>query len=300
MLHIATHPPDAAEQHHGPGSRDQWMAPDEAIEWAKEKGLPFLENQILVDWVKNFLVARCQNLAREDPNLFFRQLFDRESCTYTYLLADPKTRDAVLIDPVLECLDRDLEMIDEYGLVLKYAMNTHCHADHITSTGMMKTKLDGFCSVLSATYEGAKADVKVKHGDCIYFGDRFVEVRATPGHTGGCLTFVLDDHSMAFTGDALLIRGCGRTDFQSGDAALLYKSVWGQIFSLPAHCRLYPGHDYKGRQVTTVWEERLHNTRLIKGEDEFVNIMKNLNLPKPARIDVAVPANMKCGVQDDE
>jgi len=299
MLYIATHPP-ADSDISGPGSLKGWMSMDDAMKWAKEHKLPFLEpdKEHLVQWVKNFLAARSVDLKREG-DLFFRQLFDRESCTYSYVLADPTTREAIIIDPVLEMLDRDLELLNEHGLILKYALNTHVHADHVTSTGKMKTRLDGFKSVLSGTYKTAISDVKVQHGDSLYFGDRFVECRATPGHTDGCLTYVLDDHSMAFTGDALLIRGCGRTDFQSGDAALLYKSVWEQIFSLPQCCKLYPGHDYKGRQVSSVWEEIRFNTRLTKTKDEFIHLMNTLGLPKPAKIDIAVPANLKCGIQDE-
>lgn len=142
------------------------------------------------------------------------------------------------------------------------------------------------------------ADLQVDHGDRLSFGDRQLEVRATPGHTDGCLTYVLDDKSMAFTGDALLIRGCGRTDFQQGDPLLLWRSIHEQIFSLPDTCLLYPGHDYKGRMVTSVAEEKRHNPRVggTRTVDEFVTIMNGLGLPPPKKIAEAVPANQNCGV----
>lgn len=229
-------------------------------------------------------------------SLLFRQLFDRESCTYTYLLACPESKEAVLIDPVVECAERDAEIVRELGLALKFAVNTHVHADHVTGTAKLRD-LTGSRSVISS-YSGAKADVQVAAGDKIEFGSRHLTVRHTPGHTAGCVTYVLDDQTMAFTGDALLIRGCGRTDFQGGSAATLYESVHGQILSLPRDCKLYPGHDYKGRTVTTVAEELEHNPRLLKGKEAFVVIMEELGLPYPAKIDVAVPANMVCGVYE--
>lgn len=227
--------------------------------------------------------------------LLFRQLFESESCTYTYLLADAQTKEAVLIDPVLETIDRDLKLIQELGLNLKVAVNTHCHADHITSTGLMKKRLVGLKSAISKL-SGASADIYLSDGDKITFGKHFLMVKETPGHTDGCVTLVTGDQSMAFTGDALLIRGCGRTDFQQGCSKRLYDSIHQKIFSLPAQCLVYPAHDYLGQTVSTVGEERKFNPRLTKSLDEFVNIMDNLNLPKPKKIDIAVPANLVCGV----
>lgn len=229
--------------------------------------------------------------------ILFRQLFERESCTYTYLLADTDTKEAVLIDPVLETLERDLKLLKELGLKLTLAVNTHCHADHITSTGLMKKQLLGMKSGISR-HSGARADVLLKEGDRISFGRHSLEVRETPGHTDGCVTFVTSDESMAFTGDALLIRGCGRTDFQQGCSKRLYDSVHNKIFTLPDSCLIYPAHDYQGRTVSTVGEERSFNPRLTKTREEFEDIMKNLNLPKPDKIDVAVPANLVCGLYD--
>lgn len=169
------------------------------------------------------LRAYCSRMARTE-GLLFRQLFDRDSCTYTYLLADADTKEAVIIDPVLETLDRDVKLITELGLNLKVAVNTHCHADHITSTGLMKKRVFGLKSAI-CKHSGAAADLLVTEGDKITFGRHSLVVRETPGHTDGCMTLVTGDESMAFTGDALLVRGCGRTDFQQGCSKRLYESV---------------------------------------------------------------------------
>lgn len=227
----------------------------------------------------------------------FRQLFEAESSTYTYLLADTDTREAVLIDPVLETVDRDLKLITELGLTLKVALNTHCHADHITGTGLLKKNMFGLKSAISK-HSGAAADIQLSEGDRITFGKHYVMVLETPGHTDGCVTYVTEDQSMAFTGDALLIRGCGRTDFQQGCPKKLYESIHKKIFTLPGSCFIYPAHDYKGQTVSTVNEEKKFNPRLTKSLDEFVKIMNNLNLPKPKKIDISVPANLVCGLHD--
>lgn len=231
-------------------------------------------------------------------NLLFRQLFDYQSYTYTYLLADQNTKEAILIDPVLELVNRDVHLIEDHGLTLKYAVNTHCHADHITGTGELKKRLPSCKSVISGS-SGAQADVFIKEGDYIHFGNLSLEVAATPGHTNGCVTYVMHHNGrpvIAFTGDALLIRGCGRTDFQEGDPETLYRSVYDKIFSLPDDTLLYPAHDYTGQTVTTVAEEKKFNPRLTKPINEFVEIMKGLNLPYPKAIDKALPANLVCGI----
>ncbi|KAH9313098.1 hypothetical protein KI387_028133, partial [Taxus chinensis] len=232
-------------------------------------------------------------------SLLFRQLFEKDSSTYTYLLADVAHPDkpAVLVDPVDKTADRDLNLIKELGLKLIYAVNTHVHADHVTGTGLIKSKISGVKSVISEASK-AKADVFVNAGDKIHFGSMFLEVRPTPGHTQGCVTYVTGEGlsqpnpRMAFTGDTLLIRGCGRTDFQGGSAEQLYNSVYSQIFTLPKDTLLFPAHDYKGNTVTTVGEELLYNPRLSKDVITFKNIMENLSLAYPKMIDVAVPANM--------
>ncbi|XP_030605328.1 persulfide dioxygenase ETHE1, mitochondrial-like [Archocentrus centrarchus] len=253
---------------------------------------PGLSSSVQPLWVSSRFY--CARMAMTD-GLLFRQLFEEASWTYTYLLADTDTKEAVIIDPVLETIDRDLTLIKELGLNLKVAVNTHCHADHITSTGLMKKRLAGLKSAISK-FSGASADIHLKEGDKITFGRHFLSVRETPGHTDGCTTLVTGDQSMAFTGDALLIRGCGRTDFQQGCAKKLYQSIHEKIFTLPDHCLVYPAHDYLGQTVSTVGEERKFNPRLTKSLEEFVEIMNNLNLPKPHKIDISVPANLVCGL----
>lgn len=236
--------------------------------------------------------------------MIFRQLIDSDSSTFTYLLADESTREAVLIDCVFEQHLRDLALLRELNLNLRYTLESHVHADHVTGAWLFKRALSSQIG-LAATAGVDGADLELRHGDVVQVGDIGLEVRATPGHTNGCLTYVLNDvlnnQSMAFTGDALLIRGAGRTDFQNGDPHTLYHSVKEQLFSLPTECLLYPGHDYNGRTVTTVGEERAHNPRLGDGvrEQDFVGYMENLGLPHPKRMDVAVPANMRCGRPDD-
>ncbi|CAL8297729.1 unnamed protein product, partial [Gadus morhua 'NCC'] len=223
--------------------------------------------------------------------LVFRQLYESSSSTYTYLLADSESAEAVIIDPVLETVERDLMLVNQLGLTLKMAVNTHCHADHITGSGQLKRHVTGLQSAISRL-SGASADLLLSEGDTIPFGRHVLTVRETPGHTDGCVTLVLGDQSLAFTGDTLLIRGCGRTDFQQGCAKRLYDSVHKKIFTLPDQCLVYPAHDYKGQTVSTVGEERRFNPRLTKNLEEFIDIMNNLNLQKPAKIDVAVPANL--------
>ncbi|XP_041372987.1 persulfide dioxygenase ETHE1, mitochondrial-like [Gigantopelta aegis] len=232
-----------------------------------------------------------------DDDFIFRQLLDYKSFTYTYLLADRTTSDAVLIDPVVEMVNRDMQVVKDLGLNLIFAANTHVHADHITGTGEIKKKLPG-CKSMIADVSGAKADVKLKHGDTIKFGKFELECRNTPGHTDGCMTFVWHQKSMVFTGDAILIRGCGRTDFQQGNPQNLYDSVHKQILSLPRHFMLFPAHDYTGQTMTTVDEELKYNPRLSKPKSDFVKIMKELTLPYPKQIDKALPANMVCGAYD--
>lgn len=242
------------------------------------------------------------------PVLLFRQLFEKESSTYTYILADENApgRPAVIIDPVDRTAERDAKLVAELNLTLLFALNTHVHADHITGTGALKEKVPGVKSVISEA-SGAQADVRARHGDILLFGGLALEVRATPGHTAGCVTYVLSarpveglpasEPMMAFTGDTLLVRGCGRTDFQGGDARQLYRSVHSQIFSLPDSTKLHPAHDYKGCTMTTVGEEKRLNPRLTKDEDGFKELMDGLGLPFPKAIKQAVPANMVCGIQ---
>ena len=231
--------------------------------------------------------------------LQFRQLFDPTSSTYTYLLGDTDAGEAVLIDAVFEHVRRDAALLRELGLRLVATLDTHVHADHVTAAWLLKQRC-GSQILLSEHAGAANADRLLQHGDNVAFGSRHLQVRSTPGHTSGCLSFVLDDHSMAFTGDCLLIRGCGRTDFQQGSPALLYRSVQTQLLSLPDACLLYPGHDYRGLTVTSVAEERRFNPRLggDVNEADFAGYMNNLGLPHPKLMAIAVPANLRCGQPD--
>jgi glyoxylase-like metal-dependent hydrolase (beta-lactamase superfamily II)/rhodanese-related sulfurtransferase len=227
---------------------------------------------------------------------YIRQLFDPVSSTYTYLIADIAAREALLIDPVFEQAQRDSALLNELGFKLRATIDTHVHADHVTAAWRLK-QLHGSDIVIGARAGAERADRYAEHGAAIAFGARAVQVRATPGHTSGCITLVLDDESMAFTGDCLLVRGCGRTDFQGGDARAMFRSIHQQIFTLPGSCLVYPGHDYRGITATSVAEERAFNPRLggALSESDFVGYMENLGLPHPRQIDVAVPANRQCG-----
>ena len=228
--------------------------------------------------------------------LIFRQLFDPQSSTYSYLLADSHAREAVLIDPVFEQARRDAALVSELELKLVATLETHVHADHVTGAWLLRRQF-GSAIAVSAASGAEGADRYLAHGDRVKFGARYLETRSTPGHTHGCVTYVLDDESMAFTGDCLLIRGSGRTDFQQGDPRVMYRSVRSQIMTLPPSCLLYPAHDYRGLTVTSVGEERRFNPRLGGeiGESDFVGYMNNLGLPHPKLIDIAVPANLRCG-----
>ena len=233
--------------------------------------------------------------------LIFRQLFDLDSSTYTYLLGDTGSGEAVIIDSVFEQSRRDRALLDELDLKLVQVLDTHCHADHVTGAWLLKEYTGCAINVSEASgIEGA--DHYLQHGQAVHFGEHHLQARATPGHTNGCMTFVLDDKTMAFTGDALLIRGCGRTDFQQGSAASLYRSIHEQIFSLPDNTELYPGHDYRGLMVSTVAEEKKFNSRLGGNiaEADFAGYMDNLGLPHPNKLDIAVPANLKCGRPDGD
>jgi glyoxylase-like metal-dependent hydrolase (beta-lactamase superfamily II) len=229
--------------------------------------------------------------------LRFRQLLDPETSTWTYLLGDEATGEAILIDPVLEQMERDRTLLAELSLRLVATLETHVHADHVTASGRLREAL-GSRVVVGAAAGIENADRALVDGECFGFGGVELEARATPGHTAGCTSFVCHAERIAFTGDALLIRGCGRTDFQQGDARTLFASVREKIFTLPDDTLLYPGHDYRGRTVTTVGEEKAWNPRLglAKGVDEFVSIMAGLDLAYPKRIDVAVPANLVSGL----
>jgi sulfur dioxygenase len=226
--------------------------------------------------------------------VIFRQLFDRESCTYTYLLGDEASGEAALVDTVKENVSRDLELVEQLGLRLVALLETHVHADHVTGAGDIRKRTGATCYV--PRLGGAPcADVPLGHGDEVRVGVLRLGVLATPGHTSGCVSYLLSDRVL--TGDALLVRGCGRTDFQEGDAGTLWDSVHTHLFALPEATLVYPAHDYKGMTVSTIREEKRHNPRLggDKTRAAFIELMASLGLPPPARIAEALPANRACG-----
>ncbi len=229
----------------------------------------------------------------------FYQLFEPKSSTYTYILADKESREAVIIDSVIDTVERDLKLIKELGFKIRYAIETHVHADHITGSGILRSKL-GAKYVLSKASEVDCADVLLEDGQELNFGKYSIKAISTPGHTDACTSYYCEGR--VFTGDALLIRGCGRTDFQQGSASKLFHSVRKKLFSLPDQTQVYPAHDYKGHTHSTIGDEKKHNPRLNIDvlEDEFIEIMDNLNLPHPKQIDKAVPGNKICGLKDSE
>lgn len=226
--------------------------------------------------------------------MIFHQFFEKESSTYTYLIASEQTHEAVLIDPVASEIESYAKKLNEHNLTLVYSLDTHVHADHVTAANLLREKFG--CKTVLHRHSGvACGDIFITDRSAIRVGEILIEARYTPGHTNACTSYVVDD--MVFTGDALLIDGCGRTDFQEGSAETLYDSIHQQIFTLADETIVYPGHDYKGRLSSTVGHERLHNARLGKGKSkqDFVQIMTNLDLPYPKKIDIALPANKACG-----
>lgn len=225
------------------------------------------------------------------------QLFDPASSSYTYVVFDDNTREAIIIDPVDEQLARDLEVLREHDLKLMWTVETHAHADHITSAGMLAEH----AGARTAAPEGCgigTAAVQLKHGDVLRFGVEQLKALHTPGHTAGSMSYLWRDH--VFTGDTLLINGCGRTDFQSGNAAALYRSITEILFGLPDATTVWPAHDYNGRSHSTIGAEKTGNARVAgKTLAQFKAIMDELHLPKPKRIDEAVPANLSSGLRHD-
>lgn len=224
--------------------------------------------------------------------MIFKQFFEEKSSTYTYLIACEKTRNAVLIDPVACEVPQYLEALE--GLTLLYTLDTHVHADHITAAGLLRTQL-GCKSVLNRYSDVSCGDILITDGCILRVGEFEVEALYTPGHTNSCTSYRIGES--VFTGDTLLIDGCGRTDFQNGSADILYESIHNKLFSLPDSTVVYPGHDYKGRTSSTIGQEKQHNSRLGQGisKADFIELMNNLNLPYPKQIDVALPANQTCG-----
>ncbi|MBE9070204.1 MBL fold metallo-hydrolase [Leptolyngbya cf. ectocarpi LEGE 11479] len=226
--------------------------------------------------------------------MLFRQLFDPESCTCTYLIADTELKEAILVDTVREQVDRDLKLLKELGLTLRYCLETHVHADHVTGAGELRAAT-GCLAIVPAHAQVSCADLHIDDSEIITLGDILVEVIATPGHTDSHMAYLINS-SRVLTGDALFIRGCGRTDFQSGDAGTLYDSVTQRLFTLPETTLVYPGHDYRGHTVSTIAEEKRWNPRFVgRNRQSFTEFMQTLNLPNPKKMMEAVPANESCG-----
>jgi sulfur dioxygenase len=227
--------------------------------------------------------------------MIFRQLFEPVSSTYTYLLGDESTGQAILIDPVITMMERDLAELRRLGLTLAYTLDTHIHADHITAALELKRSV-GSRIAMAACERLTCADVGIEEGRPFEVAGVRLEPIHTPGHTDGHFAYLFEGR--VFTGDALLIEGCGRTDFQNGDAEALYRSVTEKLFTLPDETLVYPAHDYQLRFVSSIAQEKLRNPRLGGGKrlDEFKSIMANLSLPYPRFIDHAVPGNRQCGV----
>lgn len=227
--------------------------------------------------------------------MIFRQLFEPDTSTYSYLLGCERSRRALLIDPVAVEVDTYIELLATLRLQLIYTLETHVHADHITGAGLLREKIASK-SVVHRDAGASCADLLVTDGVLLQVGDIEIRVLHTPGHTSGCVSYALPDR--VFTGDALLIGGCGRTDFQQGDAGQLYDSIHGKLFTLPPDTLVYPGHDYNGNTVSTIRQEMQKNPRLGGGKsrEAFITLMNELKLPYPKHIDSALPANMACGV----
>lgn len=227
--------------------------------------------------------------------MLFRQLFDSETSTYTYLIADTTSKVAVLVDPVLEQVERDLKLLRELDLKLLFGLETHIHADHITGTGKLR-EITGCQGVVPSGAQAACADLFLTDGEILSVGEVQIKAIATPGHTDSHMAYLVNNKDRVLTGDALLIRGCGRTDFQGGDAGTLYDSVTQRLFTLPEATLVYPGHDYKGQTVSTIAEEKQFNSRLAsRSRADFIELMNSLNLSNPQKIAEAVPANQECG-----
>ncbi len=228
--------------------------------------------------------------------MIFRQLFDSTSSTYTYLLAERTGGEALLIDPVLEHTDRYVRLLDELDVKLVLAIDTHIHADHITALGSLRNRTD--CATAMGDKTAAECvSVRFKEGEKLSVDNLHLDVLYTPGHTDDSYSFVFADR--VFTGDTLLIRSTGRTDFQNGDPAAQYDSLFGKLLLLPEQTLVYPAHDYNGMTVSTIGEERHHNPRLqVPSKQAYIDQMNSLDLGDPRLMDIAVPANRNCGLQD--
>lgn len=226
--------------------------------------------------------------------MLFRQLFDAETSTYTYLIADETTKQAILVDPVLEQVERDRTLLEQLDLTLLYCLETHIHADHITGTGKLR-ELTGCLGIVPQNAKANCADRFIGDGEVLRVGSVEIKAIATPGHTNSHNAYLVNNDRV-LTGDSLLIRGCGRTDFQSGNASQMFHSLTKKLFTLPDETLVFPGHDYQGYTVSTIGEEKQWNPRLEShNESSFIRLMAELNLPNPKKIMEAVPANERCG-----
>jgi glyoxylase-like metal-dependent hydrolase (beta-lactamase superfamily II) len=228
--------------------------------------------------------------------MIFRQLFDHKSSTYTYLLAQRRGGEALLIDPVLENTGQYARLIEELGIKLVLAVDTHIHADHVTALGSLRAQT-GCITAMGTMTRAECVTVHFHEGDKLCVDKLHLDILYTPGHTDDSYSFLLPDR--VFTGDTLLIRGTGRTDFQNGDPAAQYDSLFGKLLTLPEHTRVYPAHDYNGMTVSTIGEEKRYNTRLqVSGKQAYIDLMNSLDLDNPRLMDIAVPANRACGILD--
>lgn len=226
--------------------------------------------------------------------MLFRQLYDNETSTFTYLIASETTKEAILVDPVLEQVERDWKLIQELGLTLRCCLETHIHADHITGTGKLR-ELSNCEGVVPENASATCANRFIKDGEILQLGEVEIKAIATLGHTDSHNSYLINGDRV-LTGDSLLIRGCGRTDFQSGNAGTMYDHVTQKLLTLPDQTLVYPGHDYRGQTVSTIGEEKQYNPRFVgKDRSSFIEQMNNLNLPNPKKIAEAVPANQQCG-----
>lgn len=259
-----------------------------------------LKNVIIANRIANNFTLSLDHppITMRPKTMKIRQLFDYDTWTYTYLVWDETTKEAAVIDCVLEQVDRDIQHIEELGLNVKYLLETHIHADHITGAGPVRKHTHG--KIVVHKNSGSEcADILAEEGDVFKLGEQEIKVMHTPGHTNNDITYLIE--GAAFTGDTLLVRDCGRTDFQLGSNEDMYHSLTTKLFTLPEDTLVFPAHDYKGFSQSTIGEEKQFNTRAGNGKAfaDFTTIMDGLNLPNPKRIDIAVPGNLKCGNLDD-
>ncbi len=228
-------------------------------------------------------------------NTIFRQLFDEKTWTYTYILGDTETHEAIIIDPVRDQVERDMRLLAELGLTLVYILDTHIHADHITGSGLLREKT-GAKIALGEGAAIAKPDILLQDGEVLAFWNTRIQALSTPGHTDGCTSFLCED--MLFSGDVLFVRKTGRTDFQQGSPEKMYHSIMEKMYTLPDNTKVFPWHDYAGHLMSTIGEEKQYNTRIQSDTslEGFVDTMNALHLPPPKYLDIALPANLRLGI----